>query len=34
MSVNKLLDGVQVLAVVCNQWGDTGKGKFSDFFAF
>jgi len=28
-----LLNGVQTLAIVCNQWGDTGKGKFSDFFA-
>ncbi|MEK6934859.1 MAG: adenylosuccinate synthetase [Nanoarchaeota archaeon] len=33
MSLTKLLDGVNVLAIVCNQWGDTGKGKFSDYFA-
>ncbi len=31
--INKLLKDVQVLAVICNQWGDTGKGKFSDYFA-
>lgn len=24
---------VNTLAVVCTQWGDTGKGKFIDFFA-
>lgn len=29
----KLVNGVQVLAIVCNQWGDTGKGKFSHFFS-
>jgi len=29
----RLLKGVRVLAIVCNQWGDTGKGKFSDFFS-
>lgn len=33
MGLIKLLDGVQVAAVICNQWGDSGKGKFSDFFA-
>jgi len=33
MPLTELLDGVQVLAVVCNQFGDSGKGKFSDFFA-
>jgi len=30
---DKLLSGVKTLAVVCNQWGDTGKGKFVDYFA-
>jgi adenylosuccinate synthase len=33
MGFEKLLENVQVLAVVCNQWGDTGKGKFSDYFS-
>jgi len=33
MGLEKLLDGVNTLAIVCNQWGDTGKGKFSDYFA-
>lgn len=28
-----LIDGRKVIAVICNQWGDTGKGKFSDYFA-
>lgn len=27
-----LLKGKKTIAVVCNQWGDTGKGKFVDFF--
>lgn len=31
--LEKLVDGKQVIAVLCNQWGDTGKGKFSDYFA-
>ena len=29
----KLLNNVLTLAIVCNQWGDTGKGKFVDLFA-
>ncbi len=33
MGIEKLLNGVNVVAVVCNQWGDTGKGKFSDYFS-
>ena len=33
MSLDDLVKGVQTIAVVCNQWGDTGKGKFSDYFA-
>ena len=33
MTLDKLLDNVKTLAVVCNQWGDTGKGKFVEFFA-
>lgn len=33
MTLEKLLKGVQTVAVICNQWGDTGKGKFSDLFS-
>lgn len=33
MGLNDLLKDVQVLAIVCNQYGDTGKGKFSDYFS-
>ncbi len=33
MGLSELLNGKQIVAVVCNQWGDTGKGKFSDYFA-
>ena len=33
MTLDKLLEGVQTIAIICNQWGDTGKGKFSDYFA-
>jgi adenylosuccinate synthase len=33
MGLEKLLNDTKVIAVVCNQWGDTGKGKFSDYFA-
>jgi adenylosuccinate synthase len=29
----RLLKGKQVVAVVCNQWGDTGKGKFVDYLS-
>ncbi len=32
-ATEKLLEGVKTLAIVCNQWGDTGKGKFVDYFA-
>jgi adenylosuccinate synthase len=32
-SYGKLLKNVKTLAVVCHQWGDTGKGKFVDLFA-
>lgn len=28
-----LLKDVKTMAIVCNQWGDTGKGKFVDYFA-
>lgn len=30
---SKLVGDAQVVAVYCNQWGDTGKGKFSDYFS-
>jgi len=33
MGLDEILNGVQIMAVVCNQWGDTGKGKFVDYFA-
>jgi adenylosuccinate synthase len=33
MGLDELLKDVQILAVVCNQFGDSGKGKFSDYFA-
>ncbi len=32
-SLDDIVAGKQIIAVVCNQWGDTGKGKFSDYFA-
>ncbi len=32
MSSN-ILKGVRTLGIVCTQWGDTGKGKFVDYFA-
>jgi adenylosuccinate synthase len=32
-SLNTLLRDSQVIAILCHQWGDTGKGKFSDYFA-
>ena len=33
MGLDKFLNNMKTLAVVCNQWGDTGKGKFVDYFA-
>jgi len=33
MLLECLLGKAQVAAVVCNQWGDTGKGKIVDLFA-
>lgn len=33
MSLDKLLDNVSILAVICNQFGDSGKGKFVDYFS-
>ena len=32
-SRKRLLNGISTLGIVCNQWGDTGKGKMVDFFA-
>ncbi len=32
--ITKLLDKVNTAAIVCNQFGDTGKGKFVDLLAF
>src|SRR3989338_4125677 len=32
-SLTSLLEDEQIVAVVGNQWGDTGKGKVSDAFA-
>ncbi len=33
MTLDRLVGNSKVVAVICNQWGDTGKGKFSDYFA-
>ncbi len=33
MGLDDLLKGVKTVAVVCNQFGDTGKGKISDYLA-
>lgn len=33
MTLENLLNNVQILAIVCNQWGDSGKGKFVDYFS-
>lgn len=33
MPLDDLLRDVKTLAIVCNQWGDTGKGKFVDYFS-
>jgi len=32
-TLENFLDDVQVLAIICNQWGDSGKGKIVDFFS-
>lgn len=32
-SLENLIKDKQTIAVICDQWGDTGKGKFSDYFA-
>ncbi|MGB9748930.1 MAG: adenylosuccinate synthetase [Candidatus Woesearchaeota archaeon] len=31
--INKLFQEFKIIAVVCNQWGDTGKGKIVDLFS-
>ena len=33
MKIATHLNGVSTLAIVCTQWGDTGKGKFVDYLA-
>jgi len=33
MGLDDLLRGVKTIAIVCNQWGDSGKGKFSHYFS-
>jgi adenylosuccinate synthase len=33
MIFDRLLREARTIAIICNQWGDTGKGKFSDYFA-
>ena len=32
-NLNSILNGKQTVAIVCNQWGDTGKGKVVDLYA-
>lgn len=32
-TLEESLNGKKAVAIVCNQWGDTGKGKFVDFFS-
>lgn len=31
--LENLLKNIKTVAVVCNQWGDTGKGKLVDYFS-
>ncbi len=33
MTLEQLTKNIQIISIICNQWGDTGKGKFSDYFA-
>lgn len=33
MNLEKLVNKKQVVAVICSQWGDTGKGKIVDYFS-
>ncbi len=33
MNLEKLTGNAKVIAILCNQWGDTGKGKFSEAIA-
>ena len=32
-SLFSVLEDAQVVAIVCNQWGDTGKGKIVNYLA-
>jgi adenylosuccinate synthase len=31
--LEKRLQGSQIVAIICNQWGDSGKGKVADYLA-
>ncbi|MFH0978499.1 MAG: adenylosuccinate synthetase [Candidatus Woesearchaeota archaeon] len=33
MGFSELVSGKQTIAIVCNQWGDSGKGKFVHLFS-
>ena len=33
MTLDQLTNNVQIITIICNQWGDTGKGKITDYFA-
>ena len=33
MTLEELTKDIQIMAILCYQWGDSGKGKFSDYFA-
>ncbi len=33
MELNEFMKDKKTISIVCNQWGDTGKGKFVDYFA-
>lgn len=32
LDIERYLKGTKICAIVCNQWGDTGKGKFAHLF--
>jgi len=32
-AIAKMLRGVRTVAIICTQWGDSGKGKFVDLLA-
>lgn len=33
MKLDNLIQNHQTIAIICNQWGDTGKGKLIDYFS-